>query len=366
MPKCFQRRLIPHWIGLFSIVLILALLLFNFSDSHSPQAKPAESHAVILMYHHFGEDHLPSTNVRLEQLDAQMQYLAEENFTVWPLSKLVKALIEKTPIPEKTVVFTIDDAWKSVYSDAFPRFKARGWPLTIFVSTDQIDRHYSSNMTWDQMREMQQFGAEFANHSRHHNSMIQAEQESVADWRQRVLTDLNHAQKRLESELGQPPTNLKLFSYPFGDFSEPLANLIKEMGYIGIAQNSGAVGHDSDLRALMRFPINERHGDMESFKLKVHTQPLPVQQLSPFDPVIEQNPPQLTLTFKQPPSQTIQCFDQAGTPLKLNWINDTQLQIQSSEPLTPPRNRYACTQQMPNGDWRWMSHSWVIPAHRAK
>lgn len=363
MPVTLHRFLNRYWLGFIIGLLILVFLLFN-SATHSQPLKtnPTASHAVILMYHHFGEDTLPSTSVRLAQLDAQLQYLEDESFTVWPLSRLVKAIIEKTSIPENTVVITIDDAWKSVYTEAFPRFKKRGWPFTVFVSTDQIDRHYQSNMTWNQMREMQQFGAEFANHSRHHNSMIQAKHESFSEWRQRVIKDLNHAQKRLESELGEPSAAIKLFSYPFGDYSEPLANLIKEMGYIGIAQNSGAVGHHSDLRALMRFPINERHGDLESFQLKVTTQPLEIQLVEPFDPVIQHNPPTLTITFKQAPSAPIQCFDQAGTPLNLNWINDTQLQMQSNQPLSPPRNRYACTQQMENGDWRWMSHSWVIPS----
>lgn len=363
MPVTLHRFLNRYWLGFITGLLILFFLLFN-SATHSQPLKtnPTASHAVILMYHHFGEDTLPSTSVRLAQLDAQLQYLADENFTIWPLSRLVKAIIEKTPIPENTVVITIDDAWKSIYTEAFPRFKKRGWPFTVFVSTDQIDRHYQSNMTWNQMREMQQFGAEFANHSRHHNSMIQAKHESFSEWRQRVIKDLNHAQKRLESELGEHSAGIKLFSYPFGDYSEPLANLIREMGYIGIAQNSGAVGYHSDLRALMRFPINERHGDLESFQIKVNTQPLEIQFVEPFDPVIQHSPPTLTITFKQAPSAPIQCFDQAGTPLNLNWINDTQLQMQSNQPLSPPRNRYACTQQMENGNWRWMSHSWVIPS----
>lgn len=368
MIPIFQRFSKPsHWLGLLSIVLAIVILLLNFAGTtYSMPSKPSQptsqsaSHAVILMYHHFGEDALPSTSVRLDQFDAQLDYLADENFTIWPLSKMVKALINQTPIPEKTVVFTIDDAWKSIYSEAFPRFKARGWPFTVFVSTDQIDRNYSSNMTWSQMREMQQFGAEFANHSRHHNSMIQTKQESADAWRERVIKDLDHAQKRLESELNLDADAIKLFSYPFGDFSEPLANLITEMGYIGIAQHSGAVGYDSDLRALMRFPINERHGEIESFKQKVLTQPLPIQKLSPFDPVVKQNPPQLNLTFKTAPAHTIQCFDQAGTRLQLTWVTDKELQIQSAEPLAPPRNRYACTQQTETGNWRWMSHSWVI------
>ena len=351
-----------HWLG-FLILLISALLLTMAETTPSMPTKPSTSSsgAVILMYHHFGENALPTTSVRLAQFEAQLDYLAAENFTVWPLSKLVKAIQNKTPIPPKTVVLTIDDAWNTVYSEAFPRFKERHWPFTVFVSTDQIDLDYSSNMTWAQMREMQQFGAEFANHSRHHNSMIQAKHESTAEWRQRVITDLRHAQKRLESELDSKSVASTLFSYPFGDYSEALANLITELGYVGIAQHSGAVSHHSDLRALMRFPINERHGDIDSFKIKVHAQPLVFQNLTPFDPIIQDNPPVLTLNFETAPNQTIQCFDQAGRPLQLTWITTTQLQIQSIEPLAPPRNRYACTQQTETGHWRWMSHNWVIP-----
>ncbi len=48
-------------------------------------APAADNGAVILLYHRFGEDSLPSTNVRLDQFEAQLAVLAsglrmEKNF----------------------------------------------------------------------------------------------------------------------------------------------------------------------------------------------------------------------------------------------------------------------------------------------
>lgn len=100
-----------HWLGF--LILLFGALLFTISEttpSMPTQSSPSTPSAVILMYHHFGENALPTTSVRLAQFEAQLDYLAAENFTVWPLSKLVKAIQNKTPIPPKTVVLTIDDA----------------------------------------------------------------------------------------------------------------------------------------------------------------------------------------------------------------------------------------------------------------
>ena len=54
-------------------------------------------------------------------------------------------------IPDDTAALTFDDAYASVFSEAYPRLKRRGWPFTVFVSTDYIDRHYKNYMTWDRL-----------------------------------------------------------------------------------------------------------------------------------------------------------------------------------------------------------------------
>lgn len=344
-------------------LLSFSLLLFgllstpkNALAQADPAAHNADGSAVILVYHRFGEDKYPSTNIRLSQFEAQLDYLEANNFSVIRLSELVDALQNQRPIAPKTVVITVDDAWLSVYENAFPRLQALGWPMTVFVNTRVIDQQNPSSMSWAQMREMQAAGIEFANHSTTHDKLIQHADESTRDWRARVTEEIQQAQTRLNDELD---SDLKLLSYPYGDYSEALANLTQQLGYVGIAQNSGAVGYKADFRALMRFPMSETYGGMDTFKLKVATQFMPIQSFQPFDPIPNENPPRLTLTFAQP-QKGLQCFNHLGEALTLNWLSDTRVQITSPTPLQPPRDRYACTQKTANNQWRWFSHPWVI------
>ncbi len=325
-------------------------------------APPAavDNSAVILIYHHFGKDSVPSTNIRLAQFDDQLDYLAENDFHVWSLSQLVTAFQNQTPIPDKTVVFTVDDAWISVYQEAIPRFKARGWPMTVFVNTDAIDQGYRSSMTWEQMREVQGDGIEFANHSRSHDPLIRRTDESDQAWRKRVREEVSGAQQRLQAELGAETNQTQLLSYPYGEFPKPSPIWSKKWAMWALPKIP-ARQPPFRLTRLMRFPMSEAFADMEAFKQKVHAVVLPVENIDPFDPVIRDNPPHLTLSFTEPPGRNIQCFNPQGDRLQQQWLNDTTLEIWDENPIPPPRSRYACTQPTQDGRWRWFSHSWVVP-----
>ena len=67
----------------------LAVLLFSMGF-YLPQAVAADS-AVILMYHRFGEAQFPSTNIRLEQLDAHIKELKRGPNTVLPVAQIISA-----------------------------------------------------------------------------------------------------------------------------------------------------------------------------------------------------------------------------------------------------------------------------------
>lgn len=369
MPTTRPKRLQLFTNRMIAMALVLSLFgvigyglwpANQTAQSATQSVAARDNSAVILMYHHFGKDSVPSTNIRLAQFDAQLDYLAANDFHIWSLSRLVIAFQNQVPIPDKTVVFTVDDAWISVYEHAIPRFKARGWPVTIFVNSDAIDKGYRSNMTWAQMREVQGDGIEFANHSRSHDRLIRRVGESHQAWQKRVLDEIQQGQQRLQDELGANTNHAKLFSYPFGDYSTELADWVRELGYVGIAQNSGAVNRHSDLRALMRFPMSEAYADLDSFKQKVYAVAMPLLHVEPFDPVVTDNPPHLTLTFTQPPGPQLQCYSPQGERLQQRWLNDTTVEIRSETPLAAPRSRYACTQPTADGRWRWYSHSWVL------
>jgi hypothetical protein len=49
----------------------------------------AADYATVLMYHRFGEDKYPSTNIRIEQFEAHLDTLDNGDYTSWPLGKIV-------------------------------------------------------------------------------------------------------------------------------------------------------------------------------------------------------------------------------------------------------------------------------------
>ena len=65
--------------------LLLALLLVLGAMT---QARAAD-HAVIIMYHRFGENSIPSTNIRLDQFEAHLKELTSGRYNVIPLADVV-------------------------------------------------------------------------------------------------------------------------------------------------------------------------------------------------------------------------------------------------------------------------------------
>ncbi len=137
----------------------------------TPNPAAAADSAVILIYHRFGETSFPSTNIRLDQLEAHIAELTSGPYTVLPVPEIVSAIREGRPLPDRTVGITIDDGYKSIYTEAFPRFQAAGLPFTVFVSTDPIDRRFAGFVTWDEIREMRDAGVTIGAHTATHLHM---------------------------------------------------------------------------------------------------------------------------------------------------------------------------------------------------
>ena len=137
--------------------------------------------------------------------------------------------------------------------------------------------------------------------------------------------------------------------------------LVKSLGYIGVAQNSGPISPESNFMALPRFPMSGGFGTMDQFRLKINTLPLPLQTVLPKDTLVNEsnNPPSLTLTLKKP-LKNLQCFTADGKKIAMQWLNDTTVTVQAQYPLKYPRNHYTCTAHAKGDAWYWYSHLWVI------
>ncbi|MBA1146859.1 polysaccharide deacetylase family protein [Ectothiorhodospiraceae bacterium WFHF3C12] len=323
----------------------------------------AQAQAVALMYHHVGVGEYPSTNVTVEQFERHLEYLAEHDYRVLPLSRIVRALRAGESLPPRTVAITFDDAYLSVYTRAYPRLQARGWPFTVFVNTDSVGG--GNFMDWAQMREMARDGAEFGNHSASHDYLIRRRSgEDRQAWLERVGADIDRAQAALEGQLPESVTlDPRLLAYPFGEYNAALAQWVADNGYVAFGQHSGALGAHTDWRAAPRFPINERYAEMDGFARKVASLPLPVARERPFDPVVEaDNPPALEVVLAEQPERwrDLRCYV-GGEPMEIAWQEPgLRFRVRSREALSQGRSRYNCTVPA-EGRFRWYSHLWIIP-----
>lgn len=346
----------------YFIQILIAMSVFLNANSLDTKEKPEEkqTNVVVFMYHHFGEDRFPSTSIKLEQFQAQLDYLQVNNYNVWPLSKILYYIKNKYSIPEKTVAITIDDAYSSVYTHAYPMLKSKDFAYTVFVNTSSIGKKSISYMTWNQMRLMQEYGAEFANHSSTHAYLMPKKTDTKQQWQSMIKEELENAQRVLQKELGAS-TNEKprVLSYPYGEYTLETAKYIEKLGYIGVTQTSGIIDYNSDFKRIPRFAMAEKFANIDDFILKLNAKALPVKTASPWDTKIKSNPPKLSIELQRPLSN-IGCFTANGEAIELNWLSNTRFEVQALKALQGKRDRYTCTAPTEDGKWYWYSHLWIL------
>ena len=338
-----------HWLTYLGSRFVATLvLLLSFLGSAF-----AADHAVILMYHRFGEDRLPSTNIRLDQFDAHLKKLSNGDYSVWPLAKIVDHLQKDIPLPNRTVAITIDDAYLSVFTEAWPRLKAKGFPFTVFVATDPIDHKHRGYMSWDQLRQLQADGVGIGSQTASHPHMHLS---SLAD----VDIDLQKSNQRFLTELGLRPN---LFAYPYGEYNLAVIERVKAAGFIAsFGQNSGVAHGYDDYFELPRFAMNERYGEMARLSLAIDGLPLKVDQVLPADVVIGKNPPDFgfTLAPEIANNSQLRCFNNTYDQLIISRLGP-RAEVRFPGPLPSGRARVNCTMPGPDGRWRWFGKQFLVP-----
>jgi len=316
----------------------------------------AADSAVVVMYHRFGESAHPSTNIRIEQFEAHLEELAKPKYTVLPLPEIVAKLRARQPLPERTVGITIDDAFLSVYREAFPRLKSAGIPFTLFVATDPVDRNIGGYMNWDQIRELQKAGVTIGSQTHTHLHMARSSDE-------RNRGELEKSNARFRSELGEAPT---IIAYPYGEYSLAVGKTSKEAGLtVGFGQHSGVLHPDADIMYLPRFAMNENFGGISRFKLAVNALPLTVTEVLPADPLLsaDNNPPILGFTVKGAAAERLSalaCYASGQGKARMERLG-ARVEVRLQQAFSPGRARINCTMPTRSGRWRWYGLQFYVP-----
>ena len=282
LTKALQKaagKNLARFLGISAIALLLApsALLPIKATAQEIQRDSAS----VIMYHRFGEDRYPSTNIRLSQFEEHLELLTNGNYTVLPLPEIIETLRAGGTVPDRTVAITIDDAYLSVYEQAWPRLKALGLPFTIFVATEPVEKNRRGYMSWDMLRELQSEGVTIGSQTHTHPHLHRKTPEQVR-------AEINLSNQYFLQELGMRP---QLFAYPFGEYSRFVVDIVKESGFVAaFGQNSGIMHSKDRFFELPRFAFNENYGTTDRLELAVNGLPLKITDLTPEDMVLSENP----------------------------------------------------------------------------
>ena len=333
--------------------MCIALATAIIVATGSSAALAADS-AVILIYHRFGEDSYPSTSVTIAQLEAHIEHLASGGYSVLPVPEILAAIDAGQPLPERTVGITVDDATRSTFEEAWPRFEEAGFPFTVFVSTDAVDQGHAGIMSWDELRQLVAAGVTIGNHSAAHGYM----------WRRddaENRADLLRAQRRIEEELG---VDAALFAYPYGEWNGAVRELVADLGFgAAFGQHSGVVAAHSDRFNLPRFALNASYGDIDRFRLIVDTLPLGARDVTPTDQIMVENPPTVGFTIEPLLSNraSLACYASGGVATTLDRAGDGRVEVRFDRPFPTGRARLNCTAPAEDGRWHWFGLQFVAP-----
>ena len=337
---------------LISILLLYFNLFCFFSFSFNEvKATERNDYATVIMYHRFGESRFPSTNVTIQQFEAHLEFISKGDYTVVPLIDIIEKLQSGGELKDKTLAITIDDAYLSVYTEAWPRLKEYGFPFTIFIATDPVDNDLKNYMNWEQIRELQDSGVIIGSQTKSHPhlhrlSPIKVEQE------------ITLSNERFLKETGQYP---QLFAYPYGEYSLDVVKAVKDAGFIAaFGQNSGVLFAEDNMFELPRFAFNENYGSIDRLQLALDGKPLRVKDITPQDMVLSENPPLYGFTVEDSltPIKQLRCF--SGEYGKLNVeILGPRAEIRLPGVMRGPRSRINCTMPAEDGRWRWYGRQFL-------
>ncbi len=339
-----------------TILLLISLCLLGLASTVVP-ASAGEVN--IFIYHRFGEERYPSTNISADQFESHLKYLQQSKTEVYSLSEIVSRLRSGQKLPDKAAVLTVDDGFSSFLSHGMPLLRQYGFPVTLFVNTDSVGS--SGYMTWDDLRALVKQGVVIGNHSATHDYLIERRGgETTAAWSDRIKADILQAESDFLKELGQKPT---LFAYPYGEFSQELVAIVKNLGFAAaIAQQSGVVDETTDLFAVPRFPMGGVYATLEQFRSKLSMHRLNAEIIGEGDTIPANDPPALRvrLDVDRIDLERLQGFVQGENRLKIEQVkgSPTDFLIQAEKPLTGRRNKYTLTVPLKTGGWGWFSHPW--------
>ncbi len=196
----------------------------------------------VLMYHHVGPPQPnpePVLFVSAARFESQMRFLAQRGYVGIRATDWLSWLQHGTPLPEKPMLLTFDDAIEDLNDHVFPVLERYGFSAVVFVVTNCIGQgnHWNSPqgfmwrpcLTAEQIRHWSKNGIEFGAHSRNHPNLIAIGEPELQD-------EVAGSRSDLEKLLGFPVVS---FAYPYGACDDAAAKCVQQHFDLGFTIETG-------------------------------------------------------------------------------------------------------------------------------
>jgi poly-beta-1,6-N-acetyl-D-glucosamine N-deacetylase len=275
---------------------------------------PVAGHAAdtfrVLCYHDVREDVRVDPDpyaVDTAELVSQFAWLKENGYRVVSLDDVLAAREGRRPLPEKAVLLSFDDGYRSTYTRVFPLLKLFGYPAVVALSGRWLDAPRGTTveyedrqvprsefLLWDEINEMVASGlVEIASHSydlhrgiagnpqgnripaavtyAFENGQYEDQRAHVA----RIRADLARNSALIKSKTGRAP---RVMVWPYGRDSEQAIGIARELGMpFAMNLDSGYNDVSGDLSRIRRDLIIN-NPNLNDFAAQMRSAPRPTPQ----------------------------------------------------------------------------------------
>ena len=271
-----------------SPIFALACCLLATLLPSAARANLTDEKLTILSYHEIANADqalIPDFAVSPTMFVRQIDWLRNNGYHFVGVNELLADKTGRRPLPDKAVLITFDDGYRSVYDNAWPLLKMLRIPCVVAVvgtwEEDQGKVNFDGHdiprdklMSWVQLRALSDSGlVEIASHSydMHRGvagnpqgnmqpaattrewSAATRHYETEPNYKKRVADDLRRSAAVILKRIGRAP---RVIAWPYGRYSAQLRTLAARFGLIiGLTLDDGANMEETPLWGLRRILV---------------------------------------------------------------------------------------------------------------
>jgi peptidoglycan/xylan/chitin deacetylase (PgdA/CDA1 family) len=215
----------------------------------------------ILLYHRFVREdadlaRYPGTEiiftVTARRFEEHMASLAQQGYCSVGPDQVYAFLTDGKALPERPIMITVDDGWRSDIDIMLPILERYGFGCTIFVTTGpeawifKKFRGLDRGLTAEEVRELHRRGVSIGSHTVTHPYLIEMSDEEIR-------REFRDSKSTLEEWTGAP---CRFLSIPGNFYDRRIARIARACGYEAVfTANVGTVSRVTDLFDIPRLIV---------------------------------------------------------------------------------------------------------------